>query len=228
MSKVCTWIRKVSSYDTELSVYRLLHPLEADISPVKFWRRSSSNYPETTPLDPITDVVQGLIHGIRMEKLKLGLLHNVIRTRNVMVILREGNRSPVIGLANSRNPGYGDEEWERGHPLRFLVDPEDGCWERIMTPYEMSDWHYKELLADDEPYLPRTTLHLQFQAQGFNTFEPLAVTAVKRFEPFTSAAVLLVQRLSDDEKAILKLADRRLGYRSGKGRPVPWSSSLED
>ncbi|PBK71099.1 hypothetical protein ARMSODRAFT_63478 [Armillaria solidipes] len=65
------------------------------------------------------------------------------------------------------------------------------------------------------------------QAEDCNTFEPLAVT-VKRFGPFTSAAVLLVQRHSDNEKAILKLADRRLGYRSGKGGPVPWSPSLED
>ncbi|KAK0235541.1 hypothetical protein EDD85DRAFT_938665 [Armillaria nabsnona] len=60
---------------------------------------------------------------------------------------------------------------------------------------------------------------------GFNTFESLAVTVLKRFEPFTSAAVLLVQRLSDNEKAILKLANRRLGYRSGKGGPMPWSPS---
>ncbi|PBK83142.1 hypothetical protein ARMGADRAFT_1089696 [Armillaria gallica] len=115
MSKVCTWIKKVSSYDTELSVYRLLHPLEADISPVKFWR------------------LQGLIHGIRMEKLKLGIdiseqetkkIYNAVLEGNVTVVLREGNRSPVIGLANIRNPGYGDEEWERGRPLRLLVDPE--------------------------------------------------------------------------------------------------------
>ncbi len=34
--------------------------------------------------------------------------------------------------------------------------------------------------------------------------------------PFTSAAVLLVQRYSDSEKTILKLADRRLGYRGGR------------
>ncbi|PBK93029.1 hypothetical protein ARMGADRAFT_1012717 [Armillaria gallica] len=43
-----------------------------------------------------------------------------------------------------------------------------------------------------EPHLPGTTVHLQFQAQGSNAFEPLAVTLVKRFELFTSAAVLLV------------------------------------
>ncbi len=27
------------------------------------------------------------------------------------------------------------------------MNPEDGCWKRIMTPYEMSDWHYKELIV---------------------------------------------------------------------------------
>ncbi len=63
--------------------------------------------------------------------------------------------------------------------------------------------------------------------EGSNTFEPLAVTALKRFEPFTPAAVLLVQRISGNEKAILKLADRRLGRRGGKVGPVLWSPSLE-
>ncbi len=48
------------------------------------------------------------------------------------------------------------------------------------------------LQSGNEPYLPGTTVHLQFQAQGSNAFEPLAVTLVKRFEPFTSAALLLV------------------------------------
>ncbi|KAK0434359.1 hypothetical protein EV421DRAFT_1992537 [Armillaria borealis] len=82
--------------------------------------------------------------------------------------------------------------------------------------------------SGDEPYLPGTTVHLQFQAQGSNAFEPLAFTLVKLFEPFTPAAVLPVQRLSDNDQAILKLTDHRLWYRSGKGRPAPWSSSLED
>ncbi len=54
------------------------------------------------------------------------------------------------------------------------------------------------------------------QAEGSNTFGPLTATVTKRFEPFTSAAVLLVQRHSDSEKTILKLADRRLGYRGGR------------
>ncbi|PBK88647.1 hypothetical protein ARMGADRAFT_1084604 [Armillaria gallica] len=65
------------------------------------------------------------------------------------------------------------------------------------------------------------------QAEDCNTFEPLAVTVVKCFEPFTSAAVLLVQRIFDNEKAILKLVDRRLGYRGGKSGPVPRANWFE-
>ncbi len=83
------------------------------------------------------------------------------------------------------------------------------------------------MCSGDELYLPGTTLDLQFQAEGLNNFGPLAATSIKRFGPFTSAAVLLVQRHSDDGKVIPKLADRRLGHRSGKGGPVPWSPSLE-
>ncbi len=69
----CNWIRKVSSYDTELSVYRLLHPLRQIYSRSSFGVVRHRITPETTPLDPITDVVQGLIHGIRIEKLKLDI-----------------------------------------------------------------------------------------------------------------------------------------------------------
>ncbi|PBK71191.1 hypothetical protein ARMSODRAFT_1003031 [Armillaria solidipes] len=68
--------------------------------------------------------------------------------------------------------------------------------------------------TDGELYLPGTTLQLQFQPEGCKTFEPLAAKIVKPFKPFTSAVVLLVQRLSDNELVILKLADRRLGYRN--------------
>ncbi len=60
---------------------------------------------------------------------------------------------------------------------------------------------------------PERPLSFNSKQEGSNTFEPLAVTALKRFEPFTPAAVLLVQRISGNEKATLKLADRRLGHR---------------
>ncbi|SJL12485.1 uncharacterized protein ARMOST_15912 [Armillaria ostoyae] len=65
--------------------------------------------------------------------------------------------------------------------------------------------------SGDERYLPGTTLDLQFQAEGSNTFGPLAATVIRRFEPSTSTVVLLVQ----------------LGYRGGKGGPVRWLPSLE-
>ncbi len=83
------------------------------------------------------------------------------------------------------------------------------------------------MCSGDELYLPGTTLDLQFQAEGSNTFGSLAATVIQRLELFTSAAVLLVKQYSDNEKVILKLADYRLGYRSGKGGPVAWSPSLE-
>ncbi|KAK0235448.1 hypothetical protein EDD85DRAFT_968404 [Armillaria nabsnona] len=81
--------------------------------------------------------------------------------------------------------------------------------------------------TDGELYLPGTTLQLQFQLEGCNTFEPLPAKIVKPFKPFTSAVVLLVQRLSDNVLVMLKLADRRLGYRSNDIE-VPWTSSIED
>ncbi|PBK81770.1 hypothetical protein ARMGADRAFT_1091001 [Armillaria gallica] len=81
--------------------------------------------------------------------------------------------------------------------------------------------------SGDELYLPGTTPNLQFQAESSNNFGLLAATVIKCFKPFTSAAVLLVQRQPDNGKVILKLADCRLGHRSGKGGPVPWSLSLE-
>lgn len=30
------------------------------------------------------------------------------------------------------------------------ADPENGRWKRTVTPYEMSDWHYKKSLAFSE------------------------------------------------------------------------------
>ncbi|KAK0227455.1 hypothetical protein EDD85DRAFT_1026995 [Armillaria nabsnona] len=59
------------------------------------------------------------------------------------------------------------------------------------------------LLRGDELYLPGTIFDLQFQAEGSSSFGPLAATVIKCFEPFTSAALLLVLRISDNEKAIL-------------------------
>ncbi|PBK71146.1 hypothetical protein ARMSODRAFT_1002995 [Armillaria solidipes] len=180
--EVCTWIGKMSSHDTELSAYGLLHRLQGRYIPRLFGVVRLRITPESTPLHPITDIVEGLaleyIPGVSMEKLKPGidvseqeaekiysavlevfrtieaekcLLHNDIHTRNI--VLREGNRSPVIidfGLANIRNPDYSDEEWERvvhGGPdtrymRRLLVDPEDRRWRRTVTPY-----HYKKPLA---------------------------------------------------------------------------------
>ncbi|PBK81788.1 hypothetical protein ARMGADRAFT_1091014 [Armillaria gallica] len=68
---------------------------------------------------------------------------------------------------------------------------------------------------------------MQFQANNSGAFEPLSATIVKRFEPFSSAVVLLVQRPSDTQPFILKLADRRLGYRHCWDVDIPWTSTVE-
>ncbi|KAK0455764.1 uncharacterized protein EV420DRAFT_1644542 [Desarmillaria tabescens] len=164
MWEVCTWIGKMSSYDTELSAYRLLHRLQGRCIPRLYGVVRLQITPESTPpLHPITDVVQGVeaekissavLDGFRAIEAEKCLLHNVVHTKNI--VLREGNRSPVIidfGLANIRNPEYSDEEWEhvvQGGPdtcylRRLLVDPEDGRWKRTVTPY-----HYKRPLPFNE------------------------------------------------------------------------------
>ncbi|KAK0421912.1 hypothetical protein EV421DRAFT_1684798, partial [Armillaria borealis] len=144
MWEVSSWFGKMGSHDTELAAYRLLHRLQDRYIPCLFGVIRVSITLESTPLHPITDVVQRLvleyISGVSMEKLQLSidvseqaaerissdvmaglcaieaecLLHNDIHTRNV--ILREGNRSPVIidfGEANIRQPGTSDEDWRR-------------------------------------------------------------------------------------------------------------------
>lgn len=67
-------------------------------------------------------------------------------------------------------------------------------------------------------------IHLQFQAQDTTAFRPLVAKIVKRLEPFTSSAVLLIQQISDSSQFILKLNDRRLGHRhslNGEGWRTP-------
>ncbi len=84
------------------------------------------------------------------------VLHNDIHIGNI--ILREKSRSPVIidfGQADIREPELSDEEWwcaVRGAPdmrymRRLLVNPENGPWKRTVTPYEMSNTHYKDPLV---------------------------------------------------------------------------------
>ncbi len=80
-------------------------------------------------------------------------------------------------------------------------------------------------------YRPGTTLDLKFQPHKSSEYTDLAATVIKRFEPFTSTVVLLVQRLPDNQPLILKLADHRLGYRASNDDnvdTVPWLSSIDD
>ncbi|KAK0227494.1 hypothetical protein EDD85DRAFT_975181 [Armillaria nabsnona] len=76
---------------------------------------------------------------------------------------------------------------------------------------------FLEIIMGDVGFPFRAVMSCIYQerpstSKGCNTFGPLTATAIKRFESFTSAAVLLVQ----------------LGYRGGKGKPVSWPPSLED
>ncbi|PBK71125.1 hypothetical protein ARMSODRAFT_973600 [Armillaria solidipes] len=73
------------------------------------------------------------------------------------------------------------------------------------------------------------TLNLKFQPHESADYKDVEATVIKRFEPVTSAIVLLVQRHSDNEHSILKLGYRRLGNRANNDTvEVPWSSSIED
>ncbi|SJL12534.1 uncharacterized protein ARMOST_15962 [Armillaria ostoyae] len=66
----------------------------------------------------------------------------------------------------------------------------------------------------------------QFRAVSTRIDPPLSIHArhfrtsrsAKRFEPLTSATILLVHRHVDREKVILELADRRLGYHSNEDK----------
>ncbi|KAK0224974.1 hypothetical protein EDD85DRAFT_216704 [Armillaria nabsnona] len=140
--------------------------------------------PEFNPLHPITDVIQGLIPeyipGVSMEKLKPGVdlseqeaersqvkeafraiesencvLHNDVHIGNV--VLREGNRFPVIvdfGQADIREPGTSDEEWlgvvwgspDTRYRRIVLMNSEEGPWKRTVTSYAILDLHYKNPL----------------------------------------------------------------------------------
>ncbi|PBK71119.1 hypothetical protein ARMSODRAFT_954888 [Armillaria solidipes] len=80
-------------------------------------------------------------------------------------------------------------------------------------------------------YLPGSNIHLQFQARDSATFRPLVAKIVKRLEPFTSSVVLLIQQISDNKQFVLKLNDRRLGYRYSlnmEDDELPWTPALEE
>ncbi|KAK0458940.1 uncharacterized protein EV420DRAFT_340818 [Desarmillaria tabescens] len=79
-------------------------------------------------------------------------------------------------------------------------------------------------------YLPGSEIQLKFQAPDSPIVQPLSVKIIKRLEPFTSSAVLLSQRTSDNKQFILKLNDRRVGFRSSLNMDgeFPWTPDLEE
>ncbi|KAK0443639.1 hypothetical protein EV421DRAFT_1947236 [Armillaria borealis] len=176
MWEVSTWRYKVSNQNKELSAYRLLHRLQGRYIPRLFGVVRLRITPESTTLHPITDVVQGLVFeyipGVSMVKLKPGIMEalRAIEAENLClaqwhshqnVVLQDGNRSPVIidfGQADIREPELSDEEWSSvvwGSPdtrymRNLLANPEDEPWKRTVTPYEMSDPHYRNPLVSNE------------------------------------------------------------------------------
>ncbi|KAK0421907.1 hypothetical protein EV421DRAFT_2026202 [Armillaria borealis] len=77
-------------------------------------------------------------------------------------------------------------------------------------------------------YIHLDKIQFKLQAQGSPAFKDLAATVAKRFEPSTCSVVLLVERAEDSQPLIVKLADRRLGYRNYLKTSVPWTSKLEE
>ncbi len=97
-----------------------------------------------------------VMEALRAIEAENCVLHNDIHIGSV--ILQEKSRSPVIidfGQGDIREPELSDEEWwcaVRGAPdtrymRRLLVNPENGPWKRTVTPYKMSNLHYKEPLV---------------------------------------------------------------------------------
>ncbi|KAK0421796.1 hypothetical protein EV421DRAFT_1953894 [Armillaria borealis] len=165
MWEVSTWRYKVPNHNKKLSAYRLLHRLQGRYIPRLFGVVRLRITPESTTLHPITGIVQGLASislasAWRNSSLVENcVLHNDIHTGNV--VLRDGSRSPVtidFGQADIREPELSDEEWSSvvwgspdTHCIRnLLVNPEDGPWKRTVTPYEMSDPHYRNPLVFNE------------------------------------------------------------------------------
>ncbi|SJL12452.1 uncharacterized protein ARMOST_15879 [Armillaria ostoyae] len=159
MWEVCTWIGKMSSHDTELSAYRLLHRLQGRYIPRLYGVVRLCITSESIPLHPITDFVEGLvleyIPGINMDKLNPGIDVSEEEAEKFSSAVLEGFRAIEAENSNIQEPEYSDEEWRRvvrGGPdtryiRRLLVDPEDGCWKRTVSPFDMSDWHYDKPLT---------------------------------------------------------------------------------
>ncbi|PBK79292.1 hypothetical protein ARMGADRAFT_1040918 [Armillaria gallica] len=110
-------------------------------------------------LNPGVDVSIQVMEALRGIETENCVLHNAIHIGNV--VLRDGSCSLVIidfGQADIREPELSDEErksvvWRSPDTRRMrnlLVNPEDGPWKRTVTPYEMSDPHYKDPSVSNE------------------------------------------------------------------------------
>lgn len=84
------------------------------------------------------------------------------------------------------------------------------------------------MIRGDDLYLPGSKIEFKLQAQGSPVFNDLAATVFKRFKPSMCSVVLLAERAEDSQPFIVKLTDRRLGYRNYLKTSVSWTSELEE
>ncbi|PBK81711.1 hypothetical protein ARMGADRAFT_1039089 [Armillaria gallica] len=164
MFEVGTWLGKMDCYGTELTAYRLLHRLQGRYMPRLFGVVRVRINSESAPLHPITDVVEGLaleyIPGVSMENLKPGVDVSEQEAERISSEVLEGLRAIEAENCLLHNDAIirterSDEEWLRivhgGADTRFmrrsLMDPEYGGWKKTVTPFNMSNWHYKEPLT---------------------------------------------------------------------------------
>ncbi|KAK0186767.1 hypothetical protein F5146DRAFT_143375 [Armillaria mellea] len=117
----------------------------------------------------------------------------------------------------------GSSRW----PIRSSLSvPLRACGRPLTSP-GMSNQAQQPRTGDDL-YLPGSKLQYKFRAEGSIVFKDQAATILKRSKPSTCSVVLLVKPPDDSQSIIVKLADRRLGYRNFLKTSMRWTSKLED
>ncbi|PBK71109.1 hypothetical protein ARMSODRAFT_1002972 [Armillaria solidipes] len=205
MWEVSTWRYRLLNHNTELSAYR--EPTARPVHPPSFRSRLVFEYisgVSMAKLKPGVDVSMREAERIwrrpRAIEAENCVLHNVIHIGNV--VLRDGSRSPVsidFGQTDIREPDLSDEEWSGVSRYTLHEEPSESMPEDFRK--EMF-----ERVLDTDWEGARIRLGML----------PSDWSKIKRFEPITVGSVLLVERHSGDEKAVLKLVDQ--GYCGSNGR----------
>lgn len=128
------------------------------------------------------------------------VLHNVAHIRNV--VLREGNRSPVIidfGQADIRKPELSDEGWSgvvwgvRTCVTReTLLNLKDGPWKRTVTLYVILVPHYRNPLVFNSYGSGPEDYHWATFERGLDTDAPMADTTGRSLQTYLWLASLFV------------------------------------